>query len=353
MITKRLVGPLLVFGFAAVLPHAAAAAGSPAPKCAAAKQKAVAKKESGKLGCDSKNAAKADATALASCLSGVEAKFGPAFTKADSKGACVGDPAIVEAQVDSCRQHVLEGIPTSAGLEKCAAAKLKAAAKSASAQVGCYAKATGGGSAVDPACVTKASTGMTAAFTKADAKGACPGDAAAVGAAIGSSCVTSIVNGLPGKPPGCGNGVIEGNLGETCDDGNTANGDGCPASCHVDSCTPTGSTFGAHVTYAGPPGTTISGLGLFVDYPEGKVGQPAATSAFGVSGSVNDHGYGFNDELIKLGGLPSPVVSINFKTCQGAGAAVAGDFSCTVTDASNDVGDVVDPATVTCTVTIP
>jgi cysteine-rich repeat protein len=32
----------------------------------------------------------------------------------------------------------------------------------------------------------------------------------------------------------CGNGFIELALGESCDDGNTANGDGCDASCHVE-----------------------------------------------------------------------------------------------------------------------
>ena len=64
MTTKRLIGPLLVFGFAAALPYGAAAGGAPEPKCASAKQKAVAKKESGKIGCQSKNAAKPDAAAL-------------------------------------------------------------------------------------------------------------------------------------------------------------------------------------------------------------------------------------------------------------------------------------------------
>src|SRR5215831_16890662 len=136
MTTKRLIGPLLVFGMAVALPHAAAAAGSsPFPKCAASKQKAAGKKESGKLGCESKHATSGDDAALATCLSGVEAKFGPAFSKADAKGACVGDAATVEGEVDSCVQHMVDNIPVSSGLEKCAAAKFKAAGKSASAQL--------------------------------------------------------------------------------------------------------------------------------------------------------------------------------------------------------------------------
>lgn len=39
----------------------------------------------------------------------------------------------------------------------------------------------------------------------------------------------------------CGNGTIDFDLGETCDDGNTREGDGCPATCNIASCTP-GST---------------------------------------------------------------------------------------------------------------
>ena len=41
---------------------------------------------------------------------------------------------------------------------------------------------------------------------------------------------------IPGcSEPVCGNGVVE--AGETCDDGNTVNGDGCSATCQVETCT--------------------------------------------------------------------------------------------------------------------
>ena len=126
---------------------------------------------------------------------------------------------------------------------------------------------------------------MTTAFGKADAKGACPGDPAAVNAQV-SGCATTVKDELPPKAPGCGNGIVEGfaPFNETCDDGNTADGDSCPASCHIDSCTAVpASSFGAHVTYTGPGGTTISGLGYFVDYPEGKITSPGTTAPFGVS----------------------------------------------------------------------
>jgi hypothetical protein len=105
------------------------------------------------------------------------------------------------------------------------------------------------------------------------------------------------------------------------------------------------------VTYTGPAGTKISGLGYFVDYPEGEVTTPIPTSPFGVSSDFNDLVYGFTVEAVKLGGLPSPLLSVSFKTCQGATAPTAGDFTCTVTDVSDDLGNVLDPSTVSCAVT--
>src|SRR5262249_22496995 len=152
------------------------------PKCAAAKQKAVSKKEAGIATCESKNAAKPDAVALGACKTKVEGKFTAAFTKADLKGACVGDAVSVEVQGANCVAAILGSVPADSGLEKCAAAKIKAAGKTASGKVACYTKATGKGKhcsvtattlclndagcpagetciptlAVDPACLGKA-----------------------------------------------------------------------------------------------------------------------------------------------------------------------------------------------------
>ncbi len=52
--------------------------------------------------------------------------------------------------------------------------------------------------------------------------------------------------------------------------------------------------------------------------------------------------YGFTDNAVKLGGLPTALLTLTFETCQGAPAATAGDFTCTVTDVSDDNGNVVD-----------
>jgi hypothetical protein len=55
---------------------------------------------------------------------------------------------------------------------------------------------------------------------------------------------------------------------------------------------------------------------------------------------------------VKLGGLPTTLASVSFQTCDGAPAATAADFTCTVTDASDDLGNVVDPSTLSCAVTV-
>ena len=398
---KALVMPILLCGLIAATPQRATAATDPLFKCASSKIKASSKKAAGKFNCLSKNASKPDATALGACLAKVVSKFDPAFVKADLKGACTGRSVDVESTVDLCIDNASALVPpvadtcnTGTGfcmvattrpcksdadceLVKCTSAKLKAMGKGAGGQLNCYSKAASKPGicnttthlcpdgttscttdadcvSVDPACLLKATTGLTTSFGKADAKGACPGDPAAVNAQV-SGCATTVKDELPPKAPGCGNGIVEGfaPFNETCDDGNTKDGDSCPASCHVDACTATITSFGAHVTYTGPGGTTISGLSYFVDYPEGKVTTPAATPPFGVSSDFNDLGYGFTVAAVKLGGLPSPILSLTFKTCQGAASATAADFSCKVTDASDDLGNVVDPATVTCAVTVP
>jgi hypothetical protein len=56
---------------------------------------------------------------------------------------------------------------------KCRAAKIKTVGKAAAAYAGCYSKAASKGLATDPACITKASGKLTAAFAKLDLKGGC------------------------------------------------------------------------------------------------------------------------------------------------------------------------------------
>jgi plastocyanin len=66
--------------------------------------------------------------------------------------------------------------------QKCTGAKMKAAAKKVSAKLACYAKAASKNLPVDDACLGKAETTFTTAFSKAESKGGCVtvGDASAV-----------------------------------------------------------------------------------------------------------------------------------------------------------------------------
>jgi len=85
----------------AVVPPAHAS-GTPASKCATAKQKAAVKKLGAKLKCYQK--ASADGVPVdGACLTTAETKFDAAIAKADAKGGCLGgDQTKIEGDVDAC-----------------------------------------------------------------------------------------------------------------------------------------------------------------------------------------------------------------------------------------------------------
>ena len=359
--------PLCALAFAA--PRNATAGSDPLLKCASSKLKAASKKESGWFNCLSKDAAKPDETALGACIGKLESKFGPAFDKADAKGACIGDPTAVENSINldgspptGCIPDVTALIPPTdqtitTPLPKCTSAKLKAIGKGAGGELNCYSKAVSKNLDVDQACLQKARDGVTTAFGKADAKGACPGDPGAANAVSDEQCVTLVNAEIKGVAPlVCGNGVLEPSIGETCDDGplNGTPGDSCPSNCKVLSCTAqSGTSFQTSLTYSGPTGVTISGISFLVDYPEDKVSKPTFTAKFGVSIATKDLTWGYSGNALKLGGLQSPFLTATFETCQGASAPAASEFGCKITDASDDSGNPVDPTMVSCAVTIP
>jgi cysteine-rich repeat protein len=360
---KRRIGVALLAAVA-VFPGTVRAGAPPEIKCAATKQKAASAKEKAKALCYAKAAgAKVPTPVDPACLAKAEAKFQTAFTKAVAKGPCADpgnglpDPSKpIEDSVDACVSHITDQLPGTVATAKCTAAKIKAAGADAAGELACYAKAAGAKvpTPVDPACLAKVAAKLGPAFTKADSgkAGACPGDAATLQAEIDGSCVTTIANQLPPKPPGCGNRVIEPGLGETCDDGNTIEDDGCPSSCHVDTCTPMPGTTSASVTFTS--GTPLGGLVVFIDYPEGKVASLTVKYPFGVTGSSNDLGYGVKTAVVKIGALPAKFATLTFANlCQGAAAPTAADFRCTVEDAADTAGNAVDPSTVTCSVSIP
>jgi plastocyanin len=82
--------------------------------------------------------------------------------------------------------------------QKCTGAKMKAAAKKVSGKLACYAKAASKNVPVDDACLGKAETTFTTAFSKAESKGGCltVDDASAVEANI-SAFVQSEATAIP------------------------------------------------------------------------------------------------------------------------------------------------------------
>ena len=334
----------------------AMAGGDPVLKCSSSKMKASGKAESGELKCLSKLAS--NGTPADACITAAQGKFTDAFTAADSlvQPTCEGTASTVENAINNCIDNVTMAIT---GSGKCQASKLKAAGKKAASKLKCYQKAPTAPS-TDPtlvACLKAATDKFSASFDKAEAAGACAGAKNVVETDIDNLCVTNVKNQLPPVAVGCGNGVVD--PGETCDDGNTVNGDDCPSSCVIQACTATATTLSVSVKFTPPGGSpAVGGLGLFVDYPDGKLTLPATTFSSGVSGTPHDRNYGITEDLIDSNGTglptsPNALLHLVFKTCQGAPAATAGDFTCTVTDAVDESAGNLNPSTMTCTVTIP
>ena len=392
MMGKRIVAITALVAGTLAIGTAAHAGGTPAQKCASAKQKAAGKKEAAKLGCYSKAVAKALPVDPA-CLAKADAGFMAAFTKVDpnSPTVCEGTESDVEFTVDHCidqltaildsgtcsittSQACSQANPCPSGetcVFKCPAAKLKAAGKAGSAKAGCWAKATGkglatGGSNPDPtftACLAKADTGLMNAFTKADGATPCSGTETGAGAIVDSSCVQSVMGELPPVAPGCGNGFVD--SGESCDDGanNGQPGDPCPSGCVIQSCTVNNATNQAvSIQLTTPAGVTVGALTLFLDYPEGKVRGPVTSDPANVSdGPIHDVEWGFADPVIDTtfsDGLPAngagPMLHVTFNGCQGQPLPTMGsEYTCTITDASDENGTAINLSTLSCSVTIP
>jgi len=166
------------------------------------------------------------------------------------------------------------------------------------------------------------------------------------------------------QPSVCGNGIQ--GINESCDDGNTNDNDPCPADCVIDSCEANaGSSQLVTINFSVGAGASVAGISVLLDYPEGKVSIPGSgpgvTSRItglpsGTSGAPNDLDHALREVVQKSTPFssitPGQLFRINFETCGGAPAVVAGDFGCTVIAASDPNGAAVTP-NVTCSVTVP
>jgi cysteine-rich repeat protein len=354
------------------------AGGTPAQKCAGAKQKVVSKDEGGNFGCYSKAAGKAPFSVDPSCLAKANA-LTAAFTKADPTGlVCEGTDSSVQFTINHCIDQINAVLlhdpsctPDPPGCTgKCTAAKLKAVSKDAGGKVKCWAGATGkglptGGPSPDPkftACIAKADGGLAPKFTKADGSAPCPGDATAINGIIDTACIQPVVSQMPAVGVFCGNGILDPQLGETCDDGNTVDGDACPHNCIIQSCTVNSATHQSiSLQLTTPPAVTVGGLTLLLDFPEGNVHFNHTTPGASVLDTPNNLTYELKDALIDstlLDGIPAngagAMLQVAFDGCQGQPLPTAADYAgkCIITDASDENGVAITSG-LSCTVTIP
>ena len=171
----------------------------------------------------------------------------------------------------------------------------------------------------------------------------------------------------PTPPAGCGNGRVDFNLGETCDDGNTLDGDSCPYNCRIATCTGAGTTLTVDVSFTPPDGVDVISLLIFLRYPDGVVKIPGMNSDPQVQDRIlntpdgafttpNDLDYAVRLAIFAADVPPAPfapglLFSVEFDNCRDATPPSVSDFRCTVEGAAGI--DTLPVAGVTCAVSIP
>jgi cysteine-rich repeat protein len=142
----------------------------------------------------------------------------------------------------------------------------------------------------------------------------------------------------------CGDGHVDFGRGETCDDGNTVEGDSCPANCTIHPCTGAGTTVSADVSFTAPAGVDVGGITIFLRYPDGVVRIPGFANDASVQNSItnlpdnafstpNDLDYALRLVMFSADGsaiAASPLFTVQFDNCAGAAPPQADDFRCTV-----------------------
>jgi cysteine-rich repeat protein len=164
-------------------------------------------------------------------------------------------------------------------------------------------------------------------------------------------------------PPRCGNGIVE--AGETCDDGNTVDGDACPHNCKIGPCTIGTTAVNVRVSFARPNGVTVGAITVLLDYPDAQVTilgsghEPSVVSSVsnfpaGFSSAPFDLDYAVRETLAAFNKTlaPGAIFDLAFKACTGAAAPKKGDFTCTVEQASTPLGGNLDVTGITCSVAL-
>ena len=170
-----------------------AAGPADADKCNGSKIKAIGKKEKALLGCSGKEATKGTA-GTAACNAKASGKFAASYNKPTGCVPAAPSEATCQAEADACQSQLRAVLPD--GDEntpsKCESSRLKAAGKLASAELGCYAKASAKNVPVDPACIAKGTGKFAASFNKVSG---CTGDgnAASIQTLVENECVENMI----------------------------------------------------------------------------------------------------------------------------------------------------------------
>jgi hypothetical protein len=180
-------------GVGLVILMAVGAGPARADKCNGAKIKTIGKKEAGLLGCSAKEATKDGVQPT--CNSTVSGKFTPAYDKPTGCVPAAPSDTTCETAADSCQSTLRTALPDGNGTtpSKCEAARLKAAGKLASGELGCYSKASAKALPVDTVgCIPKNTGKFAAAFNKVTG---CAGDGNASGiqTSVENNCVKNMV----------------------------------------------------------------------------------------------------------------------------------------------------------------
>lgn len=164
----------------------------------------------------------------------------------------------------------------------------------------------------------------------------------------------------------CGDGCIE--PGETCDDGNTMDGDNCPSTCVINTCQPSMTIVDVDVVLQLPADATLGAIDVFLRYPDTAVVLPGSGNAAAPDiinlpddafppPTVNDLDYGViliaeGPGGLTLGDAPrNRLFTAEFKLCKEASVPAASDFHCTVNSAALVDGTDIGSAT-TCSVAV-
>lgn len=204
-------------------------------------------------------------------------------------------------------------------------------------------------------------------------------------AVASSELVAAVTDAIQGCPivPGCGNGCVQFDLGENCDDGglcrggardgqrcnenptqgcdndpcpdgvcvpvegNRVSGDACPSNCHINSCSSVGGTLDVRVVFSVPAGKEITSTTVYLRYPDGVLRLPGSGGGQTVQDRIsvpsfanytpNDLDYALQVLLFQFDGsaIPPPeLFTVQFDQCQGAPRPSATQFRCVVLDAT-------------------